>query len=398
MHSVEVLFWVLLAMVFYSYLGYAFLLAIIIFFKRWFNSKKKTPLQLDDDLPEVTLFVAAYNEKDFIDIKQQDFYKLDYPKNKLHYVWVTDGSNDGSEKMLAKYPDVEHYHEAARRGKIMAMNRGMQFVKTPIVVFSDCNTRLGKQSIRKIAELMANPKVGCVAGEKRIHSNEKDTASGAGEGIYWKYESQLKRWEAELSSVIGAAGELFAVRTELFEEVERDTLLDDFIISLRIAMRGYQIQYHPDAFAIEDASLNVQEELKRKIRISAGAIQSVLRLKSLLNIFKYGWLSVKYISHKVLRWTLVPLALLLVIPLNFTLLFAGSSMLPGQVYSVLFGAQVAFYILALLGWYFENRKISFKPFFVPYYFFIMNLSVYLGFFRFIKGNQSVNWEKAKRKM
>jgi cellulose synthase/poly-beta-1,6-N-acetylglucosamine synthase-like glycosyltransferase len=372
------------------------MLGTIIFIRNLFGFQKKSTPISDEDLPEITLFVAASNEKDFIDIKQRDYALLDYPKEKLRYLWVTDGSDDGSPEILKKYSGVELYHEPERKGKISAMNRGMKYVRTHIVVFSDCNTRLGKQSLRKIAELMADPKVGCVAGEKRISLNEKDTASGAGEGIYWRYESMIKRWEAELSSVIGAAGELFAVRTELYEEVEKDTLLDDFIISLRIAMKGFRVQYHPDAYAIEEASMNVKEELKRKIRISAGAIQSIIRLKVLLNFFRFGWLSLQYISHKVLRWTLVPLALLVILPLNFLLYFDNSTTLSGNIYGILLTGQLLFYVVALLGWYFENRKIQLKIFFVPYYFFIMNLSVYLGFFRYLKGNQSVNWEKAKR--
>lgn len=187
------------------------------------------------------------------------------------------------------------------------MNRGMRFVTTPLVVFSDANTLLSKDAIRRIVDLFADPTTGCVSGEKRIMTGQAESAAGAGEGIYWKYESTLKRWDAKLYSVVGAAGELFAVRTELFQEVEPDTLLDDFIVSLRIAMKGYTIQYDPEAYAMETSSANVKEELKRKIRISAGGIQSVVRLRALLNIFRYGVLSFQYISHRVLRWTLAPL-------------------------------------------------------------------------------------------
>ena len=275
------------------------------------------------------------------------------------------------------------------------MNRGMQFVTTPIVVFCDANTMLGNESIRRIVKLFSDPKVGCVSGEKRIFSKEKDSAAGAGEGIYWKYESTLKKWDAELYSVVGAAGELFAIRTELYQEVERDTLLDDFIISLRVAQQGYTIQYDPEAYAIESASANVKEELKRKIRISAGGIQSVIRLRSLLNIFKYGVLSFQYISHRVLRWTLAPLSLLLMLIAGFILAIHEGILTLG-FYSILFWLQILFYLSALLGWYLENKAIRIKLLFVPYYFFIMNLCVFLGLIRYIKGSQSVNWERAKR--
>jgi cellulose synthase/poly-beta-1,6-N-acetylglucosamine synthase-like glycosyltransferase len=218
----------------------------------------------------------------------------------------------------------------------------------------------------------------------------EEAASAAGEGIYWKYESALKRWDAELYSAVGAAGELFAIRTELYNEVEPDTLLDDFIISLRVAMKGYKIDYDPDAYAIEKASANVKEELKRKIRISAGGIQSVLRLYPLLNIFRYGILSFQYISHRVLRWTLTPLSLLLLLIVNAFLVPAST------FFAVVMALQVLFYLLALTGWFLENRKMKVKALFIPYYFFIMNYAVYMGFFRFIKKAQSVNWERAKR--
>ena len=387
------LFWICLFIVFYSYLGYGLVLYILVRIKRLFTGKKVTANT--DYEPDVTLFVAAYNEKDFIDAKISNSFSLDYPREKVKHVWVTDGSNDGTPDLLRKYEGVEVYHLNERGGKIGAMNRGMQFVKTPIVIFSDGNTMLGHESIRRIVNLFSDPKVGCVSGEKRIFNKEKDDAAGAGEGLYWKYESTLKKWDAELYSVVGAAGELFAIRTELFQAVERDTLLDDFIISLRVAIKGYTIQYDPEAYAIESASANVKEELKRKIRISAGGIQSVVRLKSLLNVFKYGTLSFQYISHRVLRWTLAPLCLLIMIPVNFVLAL-NSNFDSSDLYTILFYLQVLFYIAALFGWYLENRSIKVKLLFVPYYFFIMNLSVFLGLRRYLKGSQTVNWERAQR--
>jgi len=394
MKAIEIIFWVLLFIVFYAYIGYGILLFLLIKLKRLFRSKKQ--LFVDSEYePEVTLFIAAYNEKDFVEAKVKNSRELDYPAEKLRQVWVTDGSNDGTPDLLMQFKDITVHHTPERNGKIGAMNRGMKLVNTPIVVFCDANTMLGNESIRRIVKLFSNPKVGCVSGEKRIFGKDKDGAAGAGEGIYWKYESMLKKWDAELYSVVGAAGELFAIRTELFQEVEKDTLLDDFIISLRVAQKGFTIQYDPEAYAIETASANVKEELKRKIRISAGGIQSVIRLWSLLNFFKYGTLSFQYISHRVLRWTLAPLSLLLIIPAGLVLAL-NEGIFEFGFYSILFWLQILFYCAALLGWYLENKSIKVKILFVPYYFFIMNLSVFLGLKRYLKGSQSVNWERAKR--
>ena len=389
-----ILFWVALFVIFYSYIGYGILLFFIIRIRRIFGVGK-TPVQNDKYEPEVTLFVAAYNEKDYVDAKVRNSFDLNYPKEKVRHVWVTDGSDDGTPDILRKYEGLEVYHKNERGGKIGAMNRGMQFVKTPIVIFSDGNTTLGKDSIREIVSLFSDPNVGCVSGEKRIVNKDADAAAGAGEGIYWRYESMLKKWDAELYSVVGAAGELFAIKTELWQEVETDTLLDDFMISLRVAMLGYTIQYNPNAYAIETASANVKEELKRKIRISAGGIQSVVRLRALLNIFRYKTLSFQYISHRVLRWTLAPLFFLCIIPLNFILAYQ-SEFEVFNIYTLSLYGQCAFYSAALSGWFLENQKIRVKILFIPYYIFIMNLSVFLGFVRFLKGNQSVNWQRAKR--
>jgi cellulose synthase/poly-beta-1,6-N-acetylglucosamine synthase-like glycosyltransferase len=391
---IKILFWIMIAVVIYTYVGYGILLYLLVKIKRMFTKKavQGTGVQFE---PEVTLFIAAYNEKDYVAAKMKNSLSLDYPKDKLRIVWVTDGSDDGTPELLKQYPQATILHEPGRNGKIGAMNRGMKLVSTPIVIFSDANTMLGKESIRRIVRLFETPTVGCVSGEKRIIDKEEDVASGAGEGLYWKYESALKKWDAELYSVVGAAGELFAIRTELYREVEKDTLLDDFIISLRVAQDGYTIQYDPEAYAVETASANVKEELKRKIRISAGGIQSVVRLRSLLNVFKYGTLSFQYISHRVLRWTLTPLCLLLLIPAGFALAWYEGLFSTG-IYALLFWMQLAFYLAALTGWFLENRSTSIKVLFVPYYFFIMNLSVVLGFMRYMKKAQTVNWERSKR--
>ena len=389
MQTLQIIFWILLGIVFYTYLGYGIVLFLMIRIKRIFT-KKKLVVLTNNELPDVTLLIAAYNEQDYVKAKVENTLQLNYPAEKLHQIWVTDGSNDETPERLKAYSMIEVLHRPERSGKIAAMNRGIKFVKTPIVIFSDANTLLGKDSIMRIAQMFADPKVGCVSGEKRIFNANEEAASAAGEGIYWKYESTLKRWDAELYSAVGAAGELFAIRTELFNEVEPDTLLDDFIISLRVAMKGYKIDYDPEAYAIETASANVKEELKRKIRIAAGGIQSVIRLYPLLNIFKYGILSFQYISHRVLRWTVTPVSLLLILLINVIL--APYS----NLYLILLGLQLLFYVSALLGWFLENRKMKVKLLFVPYYFFIMNYAVFMGFGRYIKKSQSVNWERAKR--
>ncbi|WP_297815939.1 glycosyltransferase [uncultured Polaribacter sp.] len=192
MDTLKILFWTFLFIIVYTYVGYGILLYVIIKIRRFFKIGKTVEVDHSYE-PEVTLFIAAYNEKDYVDAKMENTLSLDYPKDKLNIVWVTDGSDDGTPDLLKDFPNTTVHHLDERNGKIGAMNRGMDFVKTPIVIFSDANTNLGKESIRRIVNLFSNPTVGCVSGEKRIIEKESDVASGAGEGIYWKYESSFEK-------------------------------------------------------------------------------------------------------------------------------------------------------------------------------------------------------------
>ena len=390
-----VLFWILLFIIIYTFVGYAIILWILVKFKNLFYPGKKQGFDLSYE-PEVCLFVTAYNEVYYIKQKVANSFQVDYPKEKIQYVWVTDGSDDGTPEILKTYPELEVHHQSERRGKMHAMNRGMKFVKAPIVIFSDSNTLLNKNAIREIVKRFSNKKVGCVAGEKRIIENKSESAAGAGEGLYWRFESFIKKYDAELNSAVGAAGELFAVRTELFEDVEPDTLLDDFIISLRIALKGYKIDYAPEAYASETASVNMKEELKRKIRIAAGGVQSIVRLKQLFNVFKCGLLTWQYISHKVLRWTLTPLALFLIFFVNLGIVLDNNSWGSINFYALFFYFQSLCYLVALIGGYYANKKIKSKFLFAPYYFVMINYAAIRGIFRYLRGQQSVNWEKSKR--
>ena len=392
----EIIFWILFVVVVYTFAGYAFLLSVILFFKKTFWRKKIQVFPPYTTLPEVCLFVTAYNESEYVEAKVKNMLSLNYPSEKIQYLWITDGSDDGTPEKLSQFPQMEVHHLSERNGKIHAMNRGMKFVKAPIVIFSDSNTILCGEAISIMVQTFLDPKVGCIAGEKRIVTNKLDSAAGSGENIYWKFESWVKRMDSELNSSIGAVGELFAIRTHLYTEVENDTILDDFIISLRIAESGYQIAYTPDAYAIETASVNVSEELKRKVRIAAGGLQTIVRLKELLNPFRFGWLSIQYISHKVLRWTIAPIALFSLFFVNLLILLMEQDAEVSAFYRYFFYLQAFMYLLAVLGWMLEWWKIRFKILFIPFYFSAMNYAALRGWLRYLKGKQSVRWEKSKR--
>ncbi|MFN3851985.1 MAG: glycosyltransferase family 2 protein [Spirosomataceae bacterium] len=386
MKILEILFWILISITFYAYVGYGILIWVLVKLKRVFSKTKKYNLGYT---PEVTLLVAAYNEQDCIEEKINNSLSLDYPKEKLQIVFVTDGSNDKTVELIQKYSNIKLFHKNERSGKMAAINRVMPLIETPITIFSDANAMLNRSAIKEMVKHFSNEKVGVVAGEKRILKITGKTAE-VGEGIYWKYEGFLKKLDSELYSTVGAAGELYAIRTSEFQNLESDTLLDDFVLSLRICEKGFVTAYEPNAFATETASLNAAEELKRKIRICAGGFQSIFRLKSLLNPFKHGILSFQYVSHRVLRWAVVPLALVLIFVLNALLIEKSS------FYQLLFILQIGFYLMAALGLYFEKNGKKVKILYIPYYFSLMNYSAFAGLKRYLKNQQNVVWEKAVR--
>ncbi|HMH32066.1 MAG TPA: glycosyltransferase family 2 protein, partial [Puia sp.] len=202
-----------------------------------------------------------------------------------------------------------------------------------------------------------------------------------------------KKMDSELYSVVGAAGELFSTRTELFERTREDIIIEDFVQSLTICRKGYVIRYEPQAYAMETSSASMKEEEKRKIRICAGAFQAMLLLRGLFNVFKHPLLSFQFISHRVLRWTLAPVCLVLLFISNGILCLETKTLF----YRLFFGLQLGFYLCAFVGWFYANRNVRIKALYLPYYFLFMNISVFMGFSRFLKKNQTVLWERASRR-
>ena len=383
--------WVCLLLVFYTFFGYGILLFALVKLRRLIKGKRPLP-DNGGNWPTVMLIVSAYNEENCIAEKIENSHSLSYPADKIKYLFVTDGSTDGTAEIVGQYPQIKLMHRPERMGKIAAIDRAMQEVDTEIVIFTDANTMLNNDALVNICRHYQDAKVGAVSGEKRVQIEDVSDAT-AGEGFYWKYESKLKTWDSELYSVVGAAGELFSVRRSLFVPVPPDTILDDFMISLLIAEKGYRIIYEPAAYATETGSENIQEELKRKVRIAAGGIQSIIRLKGLLNPFNNFVLCFQYVSHRVLRWTITPFLMILAFVLNGIIAFRY----PGNFYKALFAAQTLFYTASLLGWLLEKRQVKIKALFIPYYFCMMNYAVMAGIKRYFMKQQSAVWEKAGRK-
>lgn len=393
MTTLKILFWICLVICIYTYVGYGVLLYLLVLLKRMVKGKpKQMELPEDSHLPDVAFMVCAYNEQDVVEMKMQNIHELDYPKDKLHVVWVTDGSSDNTNEYLKAYPEVEVIYSPERRGKTAALNHGLSMVTSDITVMTDANTMVNREAIREIVRCMQDPKVACVAGEKRVMSRHEGEIAAEGEGLYWKYESALKRLDSELYSAMGAAGELNAIRTHLYERMPETALLDDFVMSMRMVEQGYKIAYTSEAYAMEYGSANLEEESKRKRRIAAGGLQSSWWLRSMMNPFKNFMVAFQFVSHRVLRWSITPIALMALIPLNVALVM----MKAGTVYTIIWILQILFYLTAFSGYLLEQHGHKNKLLYVPYYFLFMNINVFRGM-HYLKTHQGGGtWEKAKR--
>ena len=393
MLTLKILFWACLLIVFYTYLGYGILLYIIIRLRRLFKGKpQKTVMPQDDELPTMTLMICAYNEEDVVAEKMENTLAIDYPKDKLRIMWVTDGSNDHTNELLSAYPEVDIVFSPERRGKTAALKHGLRELQTRYVAFTDANTMINTDALREIARLFRDPTVGCVSGEKRVAARKAGEMAAEGEGLYWKYESTLKRWDSELYSAMGAAGELYAIDPDLCREVPDEALLDDFMMSMYVVQAGKRIAYTADAYAMEYGSANIHEESKRKRRIAAGGLQSIWWLRSMLNPLRQPLATFQYVSHRVLRWSITPIAMVLLLLVNIALVAIGA----GSFYTVMLIGQALFYLAAILGWLLNRYGYKNKLLYTAYYFVFMNFNVFRGMAYLKSHGKSGAWEKAKR--
>ncbi|HEX2909171.1 MAG TPA: glycosyltransferase family 2 protein [Chloroflexia bacterium] len=372
--------------VFYAYAGYG---VIVYCLARLFGHKTKFDQTYR---PTVTTLIAAYNEEDCIENKIKNCLEQDYPAELHEIIVASDGSTDRTAEIVQKYADrhpnilLMHY---PRSGKMAAVNRAMQRAKGEIIILSDANNMYNREATSNLVRHFADSKVGCVGGEKRIiKSNE--SPSSRGEGLYWKYEAFLKRCDSQFYSMVGAPGEIYAIRRHLYNPPPNDCLLDDFIVSMEIAQKGYRVLYEPEAISTEYGSASLRDEFRRRSRIFCGGYQSIARMPGLLDP-RYGRLWFQYISHRVLRWAVTPFLIPLIFLLN--LLLARKS----PFYSLLLVAQVVLYSLGFKGLrQLDKTGACPRLFYIPAYFIFLQIAELAGFKRWVTQRQTGLWDRSKR--
>jgi len=377
--ALKALFWVSAGLTVYVYAGYPLLLSLLS------RRKKGVSAAVPRDLPSVTLLISAYNEKAVITEKLRNACALDYPRDRLQIIVVSDGSDDGTDEIVGGFSGegVRLVRQEARLGKSAGLNLGAQHASGDILVFSDANSMYRSDAVRNLVRHFADSRVGYVVGNCAYRKAAGQAASADSEGLYWKLETWLKERESDFGSVVGGDGAIYAIRRELFTPL-RPTDINDLLHPLQIIVRGYRGVYDRAAVCFEEAGDSFRKEFRRKVRIVSRSLHAVLSTPAVLLPWTQPrhWLAL--VSHKLLRW-FVPFYLL-------AALVASLSLWPIPLYRFLGLLQVAFYLLAGIGWAVETRRAAPRVVYLPYYFALVNLASLLGIVRAWSGSLSPTWQ------
>lgn len=388
------LFWFFVGTILYAYIGYPLVLTLLA------RSRPAKRLYRPID-PSVTLLITAYNEEAVIGSKLENSLALGYPRDKLQILVAADGSNDSTPDIVRTYAsqEVELSYSLPRRGKMAAINRAMSQVRGEIVVFSDANNSFTPNVIQELVAPFADPTVGAVSGAKLIVRG--DGALGESEGLYWKYESFIKEQETRLGCCTGVAGEILAIRRDLFESPPDNIINDDFYMAMRLVQRGYRIVYTPKARSSEHISLSAQDEITRRARIVAGRYQALGLAHKLLPLNRplVVW---QIVSHKFLR-PLVPLAMIGALLTNLVAVLKPARRQRSRVHlsppvgTIFLGLQLIFYSLAWLGNRLEAKEGLGKLLYLPTFLVNSNWAALIGLHRFLTRRQTTLWQRARRR-
>jgi cellulose synthase/poly-beta-1,6-N-acetylglucosamine synthase-like glycosyltransferase len=338
--------------------------------------------------PTLSIIIPAYNEEKVIAEKIANTIELDWQDDKMELVIISDASSDKTDEIVKEHiphakRKIVFHRQNKRSGKLSALNKASELATGDLLVFTDANTHIEKNSLKKLIAPFIDPSIGCVAGEQVITTEE---GSGTGEGIYWKYESKIKQAESRTGSTTGADGSLYAIKRELYPDLKTNLfLIDDLIISLSVIKNKKKIKYVPEAKAYEEGSPSLKAEFQRKARILTGSILSLGYLLTLRSFEIYT----KLFFHKILRW-LSPFLLILLFIVNSYLTFFR------LFYAITMLGQVIFYLLASIGFFVEvfgypQGRLTY----FPLYFALTNIAEMWGFVGMITRGHKPTWEKVR---
>lgn len=389
---VKILFWTGILLILYSYVFYPVILFVMSAVKKaledsiYMFRKKDRRKSCDTSQVNVAVVISAYNEEKHIVKRVKNLIEEQtYPEDKISLYIGSDGSDDRTVELLQglTYSNLHIFDYKENRGKVSVLNDLMEEVSEEIVIFSDANTFFHEDNISCLVKYFKDKKVGAVCGELQLQVLENSKNE---DGAYWKYERFLKFHESRISALLGANGANYAIRKEYFEPFPADTIIDDFVSVLGISMKGMKVIYAVDSLAYEEMPKTVRDEFRRRVRIGSGNYQVLFRNIKLLNPM-YGMISFSFFSHKVLRW-LVPHLMLMVLVTN---MFIDDS-----PYLYFLFLQLFFYIISIGDMFFHyNEKMPALARIINM-FISMNIALLAGFFRYMSRSTTSSWVRTER--
>jgi cellulose synthase/poly-beta-1,6-N-acetylglucosamine synthase-like glycosyltransferase len=377
----KILFWTFAGLILYVYIGYPLLLA---FFSLFFRRRPAEP----DNTPSISVLVAAYNEAASIGQKITQTLQLDYPSDQIEIIVLSDSSTDGTDEIVRQIRDsrVRLLRMPERGGKTNAQNHGVQAAKGEILIFSDATTIYHPMALRYLVSNYRDPSVGAVSGRYQYFDETGRSPTGLGTVAFWNYENLIKKFQSQIKTISGCCGCIYSVRKSAYTPLDPD-IISDLVQPLMVLKQGLRVIFEDRALAYEETTQSSSEEFSMRVRVVTRAIHGILRVSELLNPFRYSWISVQLLSHKVLRW-IVPFFLIGIFLSNLALLSSS-------FYLYVFVAQVLLYGSALLSLVLPLQKVS-KLLTVPLYFCTVNSAALVSVIEVIRGNRYVVWETVRK--
>lgn len=386
----QLFFWVSGALILYAYFVYPVLLLFCYAFVQLRSDlgyllgrrDRRVSALRGEELPSVTFLIPAYNEEKHLRQKIANLFEMDYPREKLQIIFISDGSTDATNEILAPLSDsgIELLALSERAGKANALNQGVLRARHELLIFSDASTLFAPDAVQSLVRHFSDETVGVVCGALRFQAGAESQQT---EGVYWRYESMMRLMEARLGATLTASGAVYALRRDAYVPLTPGAVLDDFLIPMNARRHCYRVLYDPEAVATDFAAENVQGEFTRRVRLAVGSFQS---FGHLLRTPMDAFTRFAFLSHKALRWVL-PLLLCTALVSNLILIRYSS------MFTILGILQFAFYLWAWIGYLLQKRITRVRYALLGYFILAMNLAFLVGFFRYVTNRGEATWQR-----
>jgi cellulose synthase/poly-beta-1,6-N-acetylglucosamine synthase-like glycosyltransferase len=377
----EIVFWFAVLILCYIYVGYPALLCVL---AQLFRKRRADA----DFCPSITVLIAAYNEEASIKRKLEETLALDYPPGKVEVLVVSDGSDDATDAIVRAFPDprVRFLRVEGRRGKTHAQNEGVKLCSGDVVVFSDATAVYHRQALRRLAANYSDQRIGAVSGRYHYFDPNESSPTGLGSVAFWNFENLIKRFQSQISTLTGCSGCIYSVRKSAYTALP-DEACSDLVQPLHVVQKGYRVAFEERALAYETTTTSTTDEFRMRVRVAGRGIRGILSVPELLKFWRHGWISFQLFSHKILRWQM---------PILLLLLFLSNAVLIGKPpYQYVFVLQAFFYAVAGLQVMIPFHRY-WKPLGLPLYFCTLNAAVLVSIYQLLRGNRYVVWQTVRR--